>query len=204
MNTMNTGPYRIALPDLGGHSSRRGRDASRLSGSGFLWLVPILVAASAMWILLSSNDREPAETDTVNLTPAVAVAPVPTASATGGAMAAVPAYEPPTAAGEAIAPAETAPVDGLNISSQRWRRGGLGSKALMSFTIRNRNEYAVTDVAISCAFSRKDGSHLTDRIRTIHDVVKMRSRKAFADVHVGYVNINASKAKCAPIGARHG
>ena len=202
MNTMNTGPYRIALPDLGGHSSRRGRDASRLSGSGFLWLVPILVAASAMWILLSSNDREPAETDTVNLTPAVAVAT--TTPGASGTMAAVPAYEPPTAAGEAIAPAETAPVDGLNISSQRWRRGGLGSKALMSFTIRNRNEYAVTDVAISCAFSRKDGSHLTDRIRTIHDVVKMRSRKAFADVHVGYVNINASKAKCAPIAARHG
>lgn len=31
---------------------------------------------------------------------------------------------------EAIAPVEPAPVDGLKISSQFWRRGGLGSKAL--------------------------------------------------------------------------
>jgi len=33
--------------------------------------------------------------------------------------------------------------------------------------------------------------------------VKMRGRRTFAGVHVGYVNVNASKAKCAPIAARH-
>lgn len=113
------------------------------------------------------------------------------------------AFNPPTAEGEAIVPEETAVVDGLKISSQYWRRGGLGSNALITLTLRNRNDYAVTDIAISCAFSRRDGSHLTDRTRVIHDTVNMRSRKTFARLHVGFVNVNASKAKCSPVAARH-
>ena len=77
------------------------------------------------------------------------------------------AFDPPTAEGEAIVPEETAPVDGLKISSQYWRRGGLGSKALVTFTLRNTNDYAVKDIAISCAFSRQgrqpfDRSHADD------------------------------------------
>ncbi len=102
---------------------------------------------------------------------------------------------------EEAAPAETAPVDRLKISSQSWRRGGLGSNALVTFTLRNRNDYAVRDIEISCAFSRRDGSHLTDRTRTIHDTVNMKSRKTFARMHVGFVNINANKAKCSPVAA---
>lgn len=46
-------------------------------------------------------------------------------------------------------PEETAPVDGLKISSQYWRRGGLGSKALVTFTVRNGNDYAVKDIEIT-------------------------------------------------------
>jgi hypothetical protein len=110
---------------------------------------------------------------------------------------------PPT---EATAPPETpapelftvekAPVDGLRISSQSWRRGGLGSKALVTFTLRNGNDYAVKDVEIACVFTRRDGSHLTDRRRTIHDTVSMKSQRTFARMHVGFVNVHADKAKC--------
>ena len=96
---------------------------------------------------------------------------------------------------------ETAPVDGLKISSQSWRRGGLGSKALVTFTLRNANDYAVKDIEISCAFTRRDGSHLTDRKRTIPDTVTMKSRKTFARMHIGFVNVNADKAKCALLAA---
>jgi hypothetical protein len=102
---------------------------------------------------------------------------------------------------DAAAPVEAAPVDGLKISSQSWRRGGLGSKAQVTFTLRNGNDYAVKDIELSCAFSRRDGSHLTDRTRTIHDTVNMRSRRTFARLHVGFVNINAHKAKCSLIAA---
>jgi hypothetical protein len=102
---------------------------------------------------------------------------------------------------QANAPAETASLDGLKISSQSWRRGGLGSRALVTFTLRNGNDFAVKDIEISCAFARRDGSHLTDRTRLIHDTVNMKSRKTFARMHVGFVNINADKAKCALVAA---
>ena len=100
------------------------------------------------------------------------------------------------------APTDPSAIKGLKISSQSWRRGGLGSNALVTFTLRNDNNYAVKDIEIACAFSRQDGSHLTDRKRVIPDaVVNMKSRKTFAQMHIGFVNIYANKAKCAPIAA---
>ena len=98
-------------------------------------------------------------------------------------------------------PEQPAPVDGLKISSQSWRRGGLGSNALVTFTLRNGNDYAVGDIEISCAFARRDGRHLTDRTRLIHDTVNMKSRKTFARMHIGFVNVNASGAKCTLVAA---
>jgi hypothetical protein len=102
---------------------------------------------------------------------------------------------------EQAAPTEAASVDGLKISSQSWRRGGLGSNAQVTFTLHNGNDYAVKDIEISCVFTRRDGSHLTDRTRMIHDTVDVKSRRTFARLHVGFVNINANKAKCSPIAA---
>jgi hypothetical protein len=104
---------------------------------------------------------------------------------------------------EAIVPAQPAPVDGLKISSQSWRRGGLGSNAFVTMTLQNNNEYAVKDIDISCAFLRPDGSHLTDRARLISDAINMKSRKTFARLHVGFVNVNAAKAKCSLLTASH-
>ena len=88
------------------------------------------------------------------------------------------------------------PLDGLKIASQSWRRGGLGSKELVTLTLRNANDYAVKDIEIACAFARRDGSHLTDRRRVIPDTVNMKSRKRYAGMLVGFVNVNANKAKC--------
>ena len=90
----------------------------------------------------------------------------------------------------------------LRISSQTWRRGGLGSKALVTFTLRNDNDYAVKDVEIACAFARRDGSHLTDRSRVLADSVAMKSRKTFARIPIGFVNVNADQAKCSLVAAR--
>ncbi|MEH2608044.1 hypothetical protein [Bradyrhizobium sp. AZCC 1693] len=105
-----------------------------------------------------------------------------------------------------VAPPETveparSPLDGLKIISQSWRRGGLGSKALVTFTLRNTNDYAVKDIEIACTFIRRDGSHLTDRRRVIPDTVNMKSRKRYAGMLVGFVNVNANKAKCSLVTA---
>jgi hypothetical protein len=64
---------------------------------------------------------------------------------------------------EVIVPQQPTPLDRLKLSRQSWHRGGLDSKAQVSFKLRNGNDYAVKDVAIACAFMRKDGRHLTDR-----------------------------------------
>ncbi len=203
---MDIGLSRIELAGLG-RLPGIARLAGGLSGrpkndgyfrSGIVWLPVALIAGLGAWALLTGYASKPAESEPVRVATAVAAGPLPAA-----AEPTVPAFNPPTAAGEAITPEETAPVDGLKISSQYWRRGGLGSNAQVTFTLRNTNDYAVKDVAISCAFSRRDGSHLTDRTRTIHDVVNMKSRKTFARMHVGFVNINADKAKCSLVAARH-
>jgi hypothetical protein len=117
-----------------------------------------------------------------------------------------PEANPAAAAPLDIAPPETAeavrsPLDGLKIISQSWRRGGLGSKALVTFTLRNANDYAVKDIEIACSFIRRDGSHLTDRKRIIPDTVNMKSRKSYAGMLVGFVNVNANKAKCSVVTA---
>jgi len=122
-------------------------------------------------------------------------------AATTGQSQANAAPEPTSADDMLTASTEPPAVSGLRISSQSWRRGGLGSKALVTFTLRNDNPYAVKDLALACAFSRSDGSHLTDRTRIVPGPVDMKSRKTFKAVHVGFVNVNASKAKCTLVAA---
>jgi hypothetical protein len=183
-----------------------------------LALLPVLaIVGSVTWILLSGPSdaesqpmpvRSPVLSSAQNLSwldPAItrvqATAPLAPAQAT----LVTPAETAPPAetALTETTPVETTPVDGLKISSQSWRRGGLGSKALVTFTLRNGNDYAVKDIEIACSFTRRDGSHLTDRTRVIHDTVNMKSRKTFARLHVGFVNINADRAKCALVAASH-
>lgn len=106
--------------------------------------------------------------------------------------------KPDAAVQTSVAPA----VNGLKIASQSWRRGGLGSNALFNFTLRNSNDYAVGDIQVACTFTRRDGTALTERKRVIPDaVVTTKSRKTFSRVHIGFVNVNAEKAKCALVAA---
>jgi hypothetical protein len=209
---MNTGLHCIEVTGLGGlakltgiggaSSGRPEQGGAGTSRSGFVWLTATLMIGFGAWTYLSedaSNTAEPLQL-------AAAAAPEAASPPATGAKpdpglntAATPVEAPPPA--EAAAAAEIPPVDGLKISSQSWRRGGLGSKALVTFTLRNGNDYAVKDIEITCAFNRRDGSHLTDRTRVIRDTVNMKSRKTFARMHVGFVNVNANKAKCSLVTA---
>jgi hypothetical protein len=189
------------------------RDAAKLAA-----LPVVVIAGFSAWIMLPElSDAE----DQAAPAPSATIGPVQNAAwvepenasiqstsqssteVTAPVDAAAPAAitsPPEIAAPETTAPAKS-PLDGLKISSQSWRRGGLGSKALLTLTLRNRNDFAVTDIEIACAFSRRDGSHLTDRKRVISDVISMRSRKTYSGMLVGFVNINANKAKCALVTA---
>jgi hypothetical protein len=179
-----------------------------LSTQAAVLLPVVTIAGLTAWMVLSgaSSAKSQSVSQSVS-TPAPAIAAEKTSL-----VDAAPAPDPATPAqatspaAEATAPAESppapaSPLDGLKISSQSWRRGGLGSIALVTFTLRNNNDYAVKDIEIACAFNRRDGSHLTDRTRLIRDTVNMKSRKTFARMHVGFVNINASRAKCSLVAA---
>jgi len=206
--TMDTGLYRIQLTGFAG-LARVARITGSLSGrlentatnyfnSKLIWLPAVLIAGLGAWMLLSGSASNTADNQLVHLVTAAATEPVqmPAADAAQeGYWAAMPA--------DAIMTAEAAPVDGLKISSQSWRRGGLGSKALVTLTLRNGNDYAVKDIEVFCSFARRDGSHLTDRKRVIHDIVNMKSQRTFARMHVGFVNINANQAKCSLLAASH-
>jgi hypothetical protein len=156
----------------------------------------VVIVGMGTWLLLSYAGK-PAGSKPAHLATAAANRALPV---TVG-LAKNPSFDSATA--EAITPEQPAPVNGLKISSQSWHRGGLGSNAFVTMTLRNTNDYAVRDIEISCAFVRPDGSHLTDRTRLIHDAVNMKSRKTFARMHVGFVNVNANKAKCSLLAASH-
>lgn len=149
----------------------------------FSWLMAIMIV-SILLPLANGIGAEAPQSDT-QLAPA--------ASNSSGK-----AVSPPSEAAISTA----ADLDRLRISSQTWRRGGLGSKALVTFTLRNDNDYAVKDIEVVCSFTRRGGSHLTDRRRTLYDMIGMRSRKTFARVPIGVVNVNADQARCSLVAAR--
>ena len=177
---MTAGLHRIEFGRLARGGWLAGAPVRRLR----VWLPAILLLGSAAWLVLPASDGHVAQ----GAAPRMELASLqPDPAAAQSAAGAVPG------AAQLSEPAE---LDRLRISSQTWRRGGLGSKALVTFTLRNGNDYAVKDVEIVCAFTRRDGSHLTDRRRVLPDTVNTRGRKTFARVPVGFVNVNASQAKC--------
>lgn len=198
--TMDTGLYRIEWTGLAKLAGIRG-DAvgpgSKTFTPGFVSLLAVLIVGLVAWVL-SGYGGNTADSEPVRLAAAVVTEPAPPSSTDVALDLSLP--------NSAVTPAETAaveavPVNGLKIAAQSWRRGGLGSKALVTLTLRNGNDYAVKDVEIFCSFTRRDGSHLTDRSRVIPDTISMKSRKTFARLHVGFVNINANQAKCSLVTA---
>lgn len=205
---MDTGSFRIESTGLtrltgiaGSFSGWFDKGAVKYLRAGFVWLPAVLIVGFWVWTILSGSASHTAEDEPVRLATAVATEPVP--SPTVDTAQDEAPLNPATLPMEAITRAESAPVDGLKIASQSWRRGGLGSNALVTFTMRNGNDYAVKDIEIFCTFSRKDGSPLTARTHVIHDTVNRRSRKTFARMHIGFVNINADQAKCSLVAASH-
>jgi hypothetical protein len=183
------------------------------SEARFAALPAIAIAGCAIWLMLpQASDAEghstatPSEvtrvtqdtsrTDDTAGTQATLSSPAPIDASKAPDTSTPPDIAPPAT----IEPA-TSPLDGLKIVSQSWRRGGLGSKALVTFTLSNANEFAVKDIEIACTFTRRDGRHLTDRRRVIPDTVNMKSRKRYAGMLVGFVNVNANKAKCSLVTA---
>lgn len=192
---MNAGFDRIVIRSFAGFGAflaHFGRTGGFSLGRRLLWLPTAVLVGGGVWTLVPASNGHVVRGGPPRVELATLQPEAPTAGPGEGAA---------TTAARSAAPAK---LDGLRISSQTWRRGGLGSKALVTFTLRNDNDYAVKDVEILCSFSRRDGSHLTDRTRVLPETVNMKSRKTFARVLVGFVNVNASRASCSLAAAQRG
>lgn len=193
---MNARLDRIGLGRFAGTGERLARTVTIASvsfGRSLLWLLAAIIVGCGVWMLLPLSKGNSAEQ--VKAEPVRSELATAETAPSGDAAAAVS----PAPEGQVPAAVD---LGRLRISSQTWRRGGLGSKALVTFTLRNDNDYAVKDVEIVCAFARRDGSHLTDRSRVLANPVGMKSRKTFARIPVGFVNVNADRAKCSLVAAR--
>jgi len=165
----------------------------------------IAMAGCASWFFFFDLAESDAQTTTQTAVAVPEVAVPEVASSGDGAVAhpddgtaAVPSPQ------TAVAPAAVEPLGHLRLMRQSVKRGGLGSKALVTFTLRNDNDFAVKDPEIRCSFRSKDGHYSTERRRTINDTVNAKSRKAFPPTLIGFVNIKASKAKCSLLTASRG
>ena len=153
--------------------------------------------------IVRAAEDAPAQTakDTPRDAPKDAPRDTPAAAADEPATVGVATAQPAEEARPSAPGAERSPLDKLRIASQSFQRGGLGSKALVTLTLRNANDFAVKDIEIACAFIRRDGSPLTERKRLIPDTIAMRSRKTYPRMLIGFVNVNANKAKCTVVTA---
>jgi hypothetical protein len=161
----------------------------------------VAVAGCASWLLifdLSRSDAQIADKTAVAVQQDGVAVPEDRAPASPDAAPAAPVPNP--AASAIVAE----PLGHLRLTRQSVKRGGLGSKALLTFTIRNDNDFAVKNPEILCSFRSRDGGYATQRRRTINDTVNAKSRKAFPPTLIGFVNIKASKAKCSLLTASRG
>jgi hypothetical protein len=165
-----------------------------------LLALPLMAAVGCgSWLLVLTLSRSVAQTadkTAVAVSQDVVAVPEDRAPAPPDAAPAAPIPNP-------AASAVVEPLGHLRLTRQSLKRGGLGSKALLTFTIRNDNDFAVKDPEILCSFRSKDG-YATQRRRTINDTVNAKSRKAFPPTLIGFVNIKASKAKCSLLTASRG
>jgi len=180
---------------------RSGRASARWGGPlSFVLPVVLMVGAAGVWLVWPASDSDGADGDPVGQVTPVAVrsSSVPDDGETIQSNSAAPTV---ATGQQPAAMSEPPPAAGLRISGQSWHRAGLGSNAQATFTLRNDNAYAVKDIEIACAFARRDGSHLTDRKRIIPVTVDPKTRKRFARLHVGFVNIHANRINCSVVAA---
>lgn len=181
------------------------------------WIGPVLIAAIvAGWMLARADAANPLSDQPAHSTTSTAASPAMDEPSETTSHDAAPRDHRSGVQQSNIAPAETshdegslsvprtkvvASVDGVTLLRQSLRRGGLGSKALMTLTIRNSNDYPVKHIQLLCSFRSQDGRYVTERSRLINGVVQPNSRRTFRHMMVGFVSVNANRATCSLLSA---
>jgi hypothetical protein len=92
----------------------------------------------------------------------------------------------------------------VSISGQSWKKGGFDSIGLMSFTLKNGNDYQVKDISIVCTFYGNSGTELGARTHTLYETIRPSDKRTFSGVNIGFIPSQSSKGGCDVVSASRG
>jgi hypothetical protein len=73
----------------------------------------------------------------------------------------------------------------VNLINYSWRKGGFDTVMIASFTIQNKNDFAIKDIDVVCELSARSGTVIGYTAKTIYDTVPAHGRKTFRELNMG-------------------
>lgn len=87
------------------------------------------------------------------------------------------------------------PLDYLTLD-MHWQKGGFGSVMIATFIIKSTLKFPVKDITVRCTMEGNSGTEIARFDRTLYEIVPARSTKRIADVNLGFVPSQATRAGC--------
>lgn len=78
----------------------------------------------------------------------------------------------------------------------RWRQGGFGTVAIVSFAVANGNSFDIKDVVLRCSFFGNSGTALGVASNTVYETVAKNATRRVRDLNLGYSHSQAGSASC--------
>lgn len=89
----------------------------------------------------------------------------------------------------------------VSVEGLTWRKGGFGSVAVASFTLKNKSRHLpVRDIVLTCAFYGPSGTELSSKTQTIYERIEPGKSKRIKELSVSFINQQASNAGCEVVG----
>src|ERR1700686_5518354 len=76
----------------------------------------------------------------------------------------------------------------VTISKADFRKGGFDDMMIMTFTLRNANDFDVKDIEIDCSHSGNSGTVIDSNVRTVYEIVKAKGSKTIRDFNMGFIH----------------
>jgi len=92
----------------------------------------------------------------------------------------------------------------VKLQSYSWRKGGFGTVILGTFTIENRNDFAIKDIDVVCQLTGQSGTVVGYTASTIYETVAAHSHKTVRELNMGSgvsVDFNQAAAAYCKLGA---
>jgi len=77
-----------------------------------------------------------------------------------------------------------------------WGKTGFGNVMEATFTVQNKSNYNIKDIAIKCIHEAKSGTTIDTNTKVIYDIVKANSTRRFEKVNMGFIHSQAHSSSC--------